>query len=120
MAKGNQTGGRPKGTPDRLASDLLQMMLDALEDAGGRDYLRQQAEKTPSAFLALVGRIVSRSMSGRDAGPSETREMSDLEVARRLAFLLARGAEALALEPDGQGVLRLPNPVSAMKEKTNA
>lgn len=120
MAKGNKTGGRPKGTPDRLASDLLRMLLGALEDAGGREYLKRQAEKTPSAFLALVGKIVPRQASGTDGGPIETREMSDLEVARRLAFLLTRGAQALAIEPGGPSVPRLANPTSAMKERTNA
>ena len=34
--------------------------------------------------------------TGEDGGPIETREMTDLEVARRIAFLLERGARAAA------------------------
>jgi len=95
MAKGKKTGGRKKGTPNRLTGDLRQMILGALADAGGHEYLARQAEKTPSAFLALVGKLISAQSSSKDARPIETPEMSDLEVARRLAFLLARGARAL-------------------------
>jgi hypothetical protein len=95
MTKENATGGRAAGTPDRHASDLRQMILRALAEAGGSDYLRRQAEETPSAFLALLAKIIPAQASGKDGGPIETREMSDLEVARRLAFLLARGAKAL-------------------------
>ena len=95
MAKGNQTGERAKGSPDGITSDLRQMILEALADAGGRKYLERQAEKTPSAFLALVGKIIPAPSSSKDGRLTETPEMSDLEVARRLAFLLARGARAL-------------------------
>jgi hypothetical protein len=115
MAKGKKTGGRKKGTPNRLASDLRQMILGALADAGGREYLERQAEKAPSAFLALVGKLISAQSRSKDAGPIETPEMSDLEVARRLAFLLARGAQALEAarawrlaNSTGQDVLGLP------------
>lgn len=51
-------GGRPKGTPNKLSGEVRQMILDALEAAGGVDYLRLQAKENPSAFLSLVGRIV--------------------------------------------------------------
>ena len=65
MAKGNQTGGRAKGIPVVIASDLRRMILGALDDAGGHEYLARQAEKTPSAFLALVGVIMTVVQYGR-------------------------------------------------------
>jgi hypothetical protein len=109
MAKDNQAGGRAKGSPDGIAGDLRQMILGALADAGGREYLKRQAETTPSVFLALVGKIIPAASSSKDARPIETPEMSDLEVARRLAFLLARGAEALhSSNSTGQDVPGLP------------
>jgi hypothetical protein len=92
MAKGCKTGGRAKGTPSKLTGDLRQMIEGALADVGGRGYLAEQATKTPSAFLTLVAKILPMQVTGKDGGPIETRDMSDLEVARRLAFLLARGA----------------------------
>lgn len=36
------------------------MILAALDDAGGVEYLKKQAETNPSAFLALVGKILPR------------------------------------------------------------
>ena len=95
MAKGDGIDGGATGMADKDADDLRQMVLGALADAGGRDYLRRLAEKSPSAFVALVGKIIPARAGGKDCDPGERREMSDLEVARRLAFLLARGAEAL-------------------------
>jgi len=39
---------------------LRDMILGALDDAGGQAYLAEQAEKNPVAFLALVGRLLPR------------------------------------------------------------
>jgi hypothetical protein len=80
------------------------MILGALADVGGRDYLAAQAETNPSAFLSLLGKLLPTEVTGRHAGPIEV-ALSDLEVARRLAFLLARGAHALDCpQPDGEGI----------------
>lgn len=95
MTNSDTIGGRKQGTPDPLASDLRRMILGALEDAGGRDYLTKLAKESPTIFLGFVAKMISAEAGGKDAGPSETPEMSDLEVARRLAFLLARGAQEL-------------------------
>jgi hypothetical protein len=109
MTKGNQTGRRGAGNPEGIASDLRRMIFEALAEAGGAEYLERQADKTPGAFLALVGKLISAQSRSKDAGPVETPQMSDLEVARRLAFLLARGAEALHSENStGQDVPGLP------------
>ena len=97
MANGYKTGGRTKGTPNKLTRDLREMILGALADAGGRDYLAAQARKNPGAFLRLVGRLLPRPAADTDDGPVEPvkEKLSDVEVARRLAFLLARGNHAL-------------------------
>ena len=42
------------------------MILGALADAGGRAYLVEQAQKNPTAFLALVGRVLP--MQVKDSG----------------------------------------------------
>ena len=34
------------------------MILQALDDVGGRSYLKKQAKENPTAFLALLGRVV--------------------------------------------------------------
>jgi len=40
------------------------MILGALDDAGGRDYLTAQATKSPGAFLTLVGKVLPTTLSG--------------------------------------------------------
>jgi hypothetical protein len=51
-------GGRRAGTPNRITSDLRQMVSRALDRAGGVDYLRRQADENPVAFMSLLGRIL--------------------------------------------------------------
>ena len=58
MAQGFKTGGRKKGTPNKLSRDLKEMILGALDDAGGRKYLAKQAITNPNAFLVLVGKVL--------------------------------------------------------------
>jgi hypothetical protein len=73
-AKGQaKTGGRRKGTPNRLNADVKAMILGALNAAGGQEYLLQQAEKNPVAFLTLLGKILPLQVTGKDGGPLEHR-----------------------------------------------
>jgi hypothetical protein len=46
-AKGQaKTGGRRKGTPNKLNADVKAMILAALHSAGGQRYLVRQAKET--------------------------------------------------------------------------
>lgn len=53
-----RTGGRAKGTPNKLTADVKAMVLEALDSAGGVNYLVEQSEKNPSAFMTLVGKVL--------------------------------------------------------------
>lgn len=50
--------GRPKGVPNKINGELKEMILNALDGAGGVDYLQEQADKNPNAFLSLVGKVL--------------------------------------------------------------
>jgi hypothetical protein len=54
--------GRPKGVQNKITRDVKEMVLAALENAGGVDYLTKQAHKVPKAFLALVGKIIPQQL----------------------------------------------------------
>ena len=58
MARGGkrENAGRPLGVPNKINGDVKAMLREALERAGGADYLLEQSEKNPSAFMALVGK----------------------------------------------------------------
>lgn len=50
--------GRPKGTANKVTREIKEMVVQALSDAGGVEYLVEQADKNPTAFLGLVGKII--------------------------------------------------------------
>lgn len=61
MAKGVKTGGGSrKGIPNKVNKELKDMILGALSDAGGQDYLMRQANENPSAFLSLVAKVLPK------------------------------------------------------------
>jgi hypothetical protein len=63
MAKGRKTGGRIKGKPNKITRDLREMIMGALDDAGGRKYLTMHADENPVAFIALLGKVVPKEVS---------------------------------------------------------
>lgn len=69
MAKGVKTGGRAKGTPNKMSAALKDMILGALDSAGGQKYLVAQAHDNPTAFLTLVGKVLPLQVSGDPANP---------------------------------------------------
>jgi hypothetical protein len=71
MAKGRKTGGRQKGTPNKMGPALKQSILDAAEEAGQSlnkggtvGYLRWAAIEYPAAFLGLMGKVLPMTIAG--------------------------------------------------------
>ena len=56
--------GRKKGSKNKLSGELKDMILTALDESGGVKYLVKQAEETPTAFLALVGKVLPLTIKG--------------------------------------------------------
>ncbi len=57
---GERRGGRQAGTPNKVTKELKEMVLEALDQAGGVTYLKKQAAVNPAAFLSLVGKLLPR------------------------------------------------------------
>lgn len=74
--------GRPKGSQGKLTKELKQMILDALDNAGGVDYLVARASdpRTASAFLTLVGKVLPMTVQG----PGENGEHTFTVIERRI------------------------------------
>lgn len=58
IGKGKPGPGRPKGVPNKTTKAVKDMILQALANKGGVKYLEVQAEKNPTAFLTLVGKVL--------------------------------------------------------------
>ena len=66
---GERRGGRQKGTLNKIGLPLKQMILGALDDAGGQEYLTKQALENPGSFMVLVGRVLPMTVAGDPENP---------------------------------------------------
>lgn len=62
--KREKTGGRTKGTPNKLTSTVKMMILGALDSKGGQKWLEKQMDKYPQAFMTLLGKIIPTQVVG--------------------------------------------------------
>ena len=94
-AKGQaKTGGRRKGTPNKLNADVKAMILAALAAKGGQKYLEKQADENPTAFLTLVGKIIPLRSPARTAARSSIRASTCPPKRRERNGLLAKRKNA--------------------------
>jgi hypothetical protein len=72
----NAGKGRVKGVPNKTTTELKEMILAALDKAGGVDYLLARAsdEKTASAFLTLIGKVLPLQVN------ADTKHSGSLEI----------------------------------------
>ena len=56
--------GRPKGSLNKTTKAIKEMVVEALDKAGGVDYLIGQATTNPTAFLTLVGKTLPLQVAG--------------------------------------------------------
>jgi hypothetical protein len=64
-----KTGGRVKGTPNKTSAALKDMILQALDEAGGVQYLKTTAATNAAAFLTLVGKVLPLQVAGDADNP---------------------------------------------------
>lgn len=65
-------GGSRKGIPNKTTAALKEMILAALDESGGVDYLVTQAEKKPAAFMALLAKVLPMTIEGTGANGAIT------------------------------------------------
>ncbi len=54
--------GRPKGSANKVNKALREMILGALNKAGGMAYLARQADENPAAFLTLLAKVLPKDL----------------------------------------------------------
>ena len=60
--------GRKPGVPNKDNADIRAMIIGALNQVGGVDYLAARALDAPSSFLALVGKVLPLQVTGENGG----------------------------------------------------
>lgn len=66
--KTNNPNGRPKGVPNKNTALIRDMIAQALDNAGGVQYLTEVAATHPGPFLALVGKVMPVQVVGENGG----------------------------------------------------
>lgn len=93
MAKNRtKTGGRQKGTPNKVTVILKDGIMAAMEQCGydtkGRDgvvgYLKRMAIRKPEQFLRLVEKLLPYQLTGKDGGPMQVLHQTKEEVVARM------------------------------------
>jgi hypothetical protein len=84
---------RPKGSPNKYPKALKEMILGALDKAGGEGYLVKQANDNPSGFLTLIGKVLPLQVTGDKDAPLVVEHTTDLDRAKAIAALLTRARQ---------------------------
>ena len=73
-AKRQKTGGRTRGTPNKLSASIKSAIESAFDKVGGEAYLVDVAKSDPRTFCGLLGKILPSQI---DVGISEVDSMFD-------------------------------------------
>lgn len=71
MAQGQKTGGRKKGTPNKITTDLRGAIMAAYDAVGGQKYLETVARDDAKTFCTLLGKILPTQITGDPDNPLE-------------------------------------------------
>jgi hypothetical protein len=83
--------GRPKGVPNKLTTSIKEAFKQAFDQRGGVDSLLEWAEKEPTAFYNLVGRLIPTEVVGQLDVTLLTVEERKARLAELLKEAAARG-----------------------------
>jgi len=61
------SGGSRKGRPNKNTAALKDMILGALSEAGGQEWLKKQMSENPVAFMTLLGKVLPSTLNVGDA-----------------------------------------------------
>lgn len=62
--RGRAGKGRPPGSPNKTTAAIKEMVTQAIEKAGGAEYLFRQSSENPVAFMGLVGKVLPLQIAG--------------------------------------------------------
>lgn len=97
MAIGRKTGGRKPGSKNKVTDSMRRDILSVYRKLGGKTFLFEWAEENKTEYvkqcLSRVMPAPPRPEQDEEANPVE-QIRSDMELARRIAFVLAKAEAA--------------------------
>jgi hypothetical protein len=69
-----KTGGRKKGTKNKMSRDIKAAVLESWEnlEGGPAEYLMKVAEEDPKAYLTLIGKVLPTQITTDEDGEGFT------------------------------------------------
>jgi hypothetical protein len=58
-----KTGGRAKGTPNKVTKTIREAIEASFEQVGGADYLARMAILEPASYMTLLGKVLPAHMN---------------------------------------------------------
>ena len=92
MATRRKTGGRTKGTPNKVNTAVKEAIIGAFDKLGGESYLVKVAQSDPKTFCMLLGKVMPTQLTAAADGP--IRVASDDNSARDKLMALIEGVRS--------------------------
>ncbi|CAB4145718.1 hypothetical protein UFOVP1204_73 [uncultured Caudovirales phage] len=93
--------GRPKGIPNKNTTLLKDALIQAAEQAGGKEglvgYLTTQATANPGHFMTLLGKVLPLQLTGDKENPVEIVNRQAVEYVDEIVGLLQQQAQKATL-----------------------
>lgn len=64
-----KTGGRKKGTKNKVTRNIKEALLQSFEHIGGFEYLATQAYENPTAYMSLLAKLLPTQLEGSAENP---------------------------------------------------
>ena len=61
--KGKKTGGRTKGTPNKVTASIKEAFMIAFDKRGGIAGLMEWADENPTHFYQIIGKLIPQEVS---------------------------------------------------------
>src|ERR1700682_5344274 len=97
MTTRRKTGGRTKGTPNKVHAAVKEAIIAAFDKLGGEAYLVEVAKSDARTFCTLLGKVLPMQLTGAGDGPiqvaseQDPREMLFAKIERMRASMIANG-----------------------------
>lgn len=87
---GKKWGGRQKGVANKETKAIRDMIVQALDEIGGIEYLKTQALDNPNAFMSLIAKVLPTQITGEDGGAIQLQDVTtpeQIESLKQFALL---------------------------------